>query len=133
MVGFASLAHADFGDGHVVYDRGDYAKAYEEFEVAAELGECFRTVFTWRNVRPRERRITGVCTDQPDDAVQGGRVYAEAQVELGIFYLMGKAGSKNYVEAAGWFRKAAEQGDAGGQFMLGLRYEYGEGVPQDYD
>jgi uncharacterized protein YdaT len=30
-----------------------------------------------------------------------------------------------------WFRLAAEQGDTGGQFNLGVAYENGEGVPQD--
>jgi hypothetical protein len=31
-----------------------------------------------------------------------------------------------------WFRKAAEQGDVVAQFNLGLMYEHGQGVPQDY-
>ena len=31
-----------------------------------------------------------------------------------------------------WLGKAAEQGDAGGQFNLGVMYKKGTGVPQDY-
>ena len=31
-----------------------------------------------------------------------------------------------------WFRKAAEQGDAKAQFMLGMMYFNGRGVAQDY-
>ncbi|MDB2497533.1 caspase family protein, partial [Verrucomicrobiales bacterium] len=31
-----------------------------------------------------------------------------------------------------WYRKAAEQGDAGAQFNLGACYKNGNGVPQDY-
>jgi len=31
-----------------------------------------------------------------------------------------------------WFRKAAEQGEADGQFKLGYLYHEGEAVPQDY-
>jgi TPR repeat protein len=31
-----------------------------------------------------------------------------------------------------WFRKAADQGDAGAQYHLGLLYRNGNGVPQDY-
>jgi len=34
--------------------------------------------------------------------------------------------------AAAWFRKAAEQGDAGAQFNLGNMYDQGKGVAQDY-
>ena len=34
--------------------------------------------------------------------------------------------------AADQFRKAAEQGYAAAQYNLGLMYEYGQGVPQDY-
>ena len=35
-------------------------------------------------------------------------------------------------EAAKWYRKAAEQGDASAQFNLGGMYATGEGVPEDY-
>ncbi len=31
-----------------------------------------------------------------------------------------------------WFRKDAEQGHADAQFLLGLMYDNGWGVPQDY-
>ena len=40
-----------------------------------------------------------------------------------------KAG--DYAEAAEWFSKAAEQGNAKAQFELGVLYEKGQGVPQD--
>ena len=36
-----------------------------------------------------------------------------------------------YTEAVEWFRKAAEQGHAEGQFRLGLDYYYGSGVAED--
>ena len=38
----------------------------------------------------------------------------------------------DYAEAVKWYRKAAEQGNAGAQFSLGFSYIKGEGVPQDY-
>ncbi len=34
-------------------------------------------------------------------------------------------------EAARWYRRAAEQGHAGGQLSLGNMYKRGQGVPQD--
>ena len=39
---------------------------------------------------------------------------------------------KDYVEAAKWYRKAADQGYAAAQSNLGLCYVKGEGVPKDY-
>jgi TPR repeat protein len=35
-------------------------------------------------------------------------------------------------EAARWYRKAADQGEAVGQFNLGGMYAEGQGVPQEY-
>ena len=34
-------------------------------------------------------------------------------------------------QAAAWYRKAAEQGDAKAQFLLGMMYDFGLGVVQD--
>ncbi len=34
-------------------------------------------------------------------------------------------------EAVRWFRLAAEQGNAGGQYGLGVQYSSGDGVPED--
>jgi uncharacterized protein len=39
---------------------------------------------------------------------------------------------KNPIEAVKWYRKAAEQNDAGAQYGLGVCYFFGQGVPQDY-
>ena len=44
----------------------------------------------------------------------------------------GKGVGKDYREAVGWYRKAAEQGNAWAQNRLGLMYEKGRGVGKDY-
>ena len=55
-------------------------------------------------------------------------------MELGTDYYEGRNGKKkDYVEAMKWYRKAAEQGDTGGQNNLGYMYEHGYGVSQDYN
>src|SRR6266852_2536207 len=64
--------------------------------------------------------------DQPD-----------AENELGVRYQDGDSVEQSYVEAAYWFRKAAEHvpnlGGAGqGRNNLGLLYADGNGVPKDY-
>ena len=38
----------------------------------------------------------------------------------------------DYVEAATWYRLAAEQGHGAAQFDLADLYKYGKGVPQGY-
>jgi uncharacterized protein len=40
--------------------------------------------------------------------------------------------SRKYKEALKWHRLAAEQGDARAQNNLGVMYDEGQGVPQDY-
>ena len=51
-----------------------------------------------------------------------------AQRELGDWYVS----SGDRVEGVRWYRKAAEQGNADAQFTLGLSYNSGLGVPQNY-
>lgn len=51
---------------------------------------------------------------------------------LGLNYaLAGESVGKDYVEAAKWFQKAAEQGLAQAQYMLGAMYAVGDGVPKN--
>jgi hypothetical protein len=47
-------------------------------------------------------------------------------------YYYGRGVPQDYAEALGWFRKAADQGDAEAQYDVGSRYYYGQGVAQDY-
>jgi TPR repeat protein len=51
-----------------------------------------------------------------------------AQLELGRI----AANNGDYDEAAKWYRKAADQGNVGGQHDLAVLYIYGTGVTQDY-
>jgi Sel1 repeat len=56
---------------------------------------------------------------------------ANSQCELGIRYGKGEGVAKDPVEAAKWFREAAEQNLARGQYDLGNCYFDGEGVAKD--
>jgi TPR repeat protein len=60
---------------------------------------------------------------------------ASAQYDLGVHYLFAKEFSKrgietppDYPKAAHWMEKAASQGDAKAQYLLGTLYERGRGV-----
>jgi hypothetical protein len=49
------------------------------------------------------------------------------QFNIGLSYYI----EKDFKEAAKWFRKAADQGDAMAQNNLGVMYDLGQGVPKD--
>ncbi len=55
---------------------------------------------------------------------------AEAQFSLGL-RLAHDGDAQNYVQAAHWYLKAAEQNHARAQFNLGVMYATGQGVPHD--
>ena len=57
----------------------------------------------------------------------------DAERDLAFMYVSGSRGApQDYAEAYKWFRKAAEQGDAISQHIVGIRYFNGDGVPRDY-
>ena len=53
------------------------------------------------------------------------------RVQRGLLDFAGVAVTDNRIEAAKWFRRAADQGHIGGQVYLGLSYATGLGVPKD--
>jgi TPR repeat protein len=68
-----------------------------------------------------------------------GIIYGHCQEDLrGLVQALGnaaawaKARQQGKAEAVKWFRKAADQGDARAQFMLGLCYRQGLGVQEDH-
>lgn len=56
----------------------------------------------------------------------------KALSNLGCCYRDGRGVDQSYEKAKEWFEKAAEQGDALGQFHVGWLYFCGYGVEQDY-
>ena len=48
-------------------------------------------------------------------------------------YEIGRGVEQDYNKAAGWYSKAADQGNAIAQHNLGLMYEKGIGVKKDVD
>jgi uncharacterized protein len=49
-----------------------------------------------------------------------------------VMYNEGRGVPVDYAEAVKWSRKAADQGNATGQYALGFMYANGRGVPRDY-
>jgi TPR repeat protein len=55
-----------------------------------------------------------------------------AQYKLGYDYYLGRGIAQDYIQAAIWWQKAAEQGFPQAQNNIGVLYNSGKGVPQSY-
>ncbi len=60
------------------------------------------------------------------------RQFAVAQVNLVVIYERGKGVPQDYKEAMKWYRKAADQGYASAQYIVGDMYDKGLGVTENY-
>ena len=67
---------------------------------------------------------TGAAADSND--------HTGAQSNRGAIYAAGPGVPKDSQEAVRSWQRAAEQGDAEGQYNLGLMYDKGQGVSQDF-
>src|SRR5664279_3326837 len=56
---------------------------------------------------------------------------ADVQFSLGLQFASGVGAAQDYVQAADWYRKAAEQNHPLAQFNLGTMYANGQGVAKD--
>lgn len=73
-----------------------------------------------KNIKSNQQKIFDLLTQSAN------LNYAPAQVDLGKIYYFGFAGKKDDASALMWFKKAAEQGDAKGQYQLGQMYTEGK-------
>ena len=116
----AASAGADYDDGVVALERGDYVPAYQEFRLHAEQGDA------------KAQFNLGVMYDNgwgiPEndvEAVKWFRKAAEqgnisAQSNLGIMHVLGIGVSKDYVKAHMWFSLAKSEGHEGAAKSLDL-------------
>jgi len=63
---------------------------------------------------------------------EGSFAQAIGQYFIGRMFNNGEGVTQDYKEAAKWYRKAADQGDADAQNNLGMMYDNGQGILQDY-
>ena len=125
------LAKADFDNGLLAFQKGEYQPALREFLVCANEDD------------PRAMLLLGMMyhggTGIPqgyETAITWYRKAADlgepgAQHNLGILYTQGDGVSRDPSEAMRWYHKAASQGLADSQYNIGVAYDSGDGVPQD--
>lgn len=69
---------------------------------------------------------------EPSTAPTPEPTNVDVQAGLGRSYELGRGVPQDFVRAAYWYRKAAEQGSPSAQFSLGRMYYNGRGVSQDF-
>ncbi len=114
-----------FGLG-VPQDNHEYVKWYR-FTAERDLAEANEEMINFER-----QNIPQALKALSNDAENGD---AEAQMKMGKIYQLGLEVPKDDIEAAKWFRLAAEQEDFKPKYNLqsivGLMYANGQGVPQD--
>ena len=128
-----SAAPAPVSDaGWRAYERGDYAKALQQFERAAKSGDRLAQY----NLAMMLIRGDGGRAD-----LEGGIVWlrrsaeagmAQAQYNLGLLYENGTGVPRSLSDATLWWQKAAEQGLSDAQVQLATQYFLGRGAPKDW-
>jgi hypothetical protein len=105
--------------------------AYKKLKEEREGQKDFKRVISEADINAlvmQAREGNAYALQKLLDAADQG--VASAQTNLGFMYKNGYGGVKqNYKQAAAWFQKAADQGDA---TALGVMYANGYGVKQDY-
>jgi TPR repeat protein len=122
---------ADYGDATAqvklgqMYEEGhgvpqSYAEAIRLYRLAAEKGNAFA------------QDLLGLMYEEGEGVPQDlSRRSGCTGSLLGEMYGQGHGVPQDYAEAVKWYRLAAEQGNAIGQFDLGTVYVLGKGVAQD--
>ena len=131
---FPLLSPAGWNEGHQAFERGDYAKALEEFLPLAEEGH---TGAQARLGYIYEKGEANGVPRNPKAAYKWYRVAAEhgdvhSQIALGRMYWEGREIPQDYEAALHMFQLAAAQGASGGQSGLGTMYLNGYGVEKDH-
>jgi TPR repeat protein len=132
LLGNIAVAHAaDLEKGKKAYDSGDYESALLEFVPLAEQGDG--AAQNYLGLMYLEG--IGVPKNQNTGLMWIKKVQKEtenAQTHIGLRYNFGwHSFPQNHKKAIIWFTKAAEQGDSAGQYFLGFKYRWGEGVEKN--
>lgn len=124
-------AQKTFEQGLDAYLKGDYAKALELWEPAAESGDPVAAF----NIGVLYAQGLGVEAD-PDESVRWYRQsalagYSNAQFNLGAAYYNGEGTELNVGQAIAWWEKAAQQDHPEALYNLATLYRRGEGTQQN--
>jgi SEL1 protein len=94
---------------------------------------------TKHNIRKAQRlfmKITRQYWDKHGKIISGGpkgidKIAAKAAAHIGRMFLRGEGWEQSYEKAATWFRRGIANGDPICQYLMGIMYRDGLGVPKD--
>jgi TPR repeat protein len=129
---FPAGASADLAFGVELFERGEFARSYDELLPDAERGDAVAQyvvgVILLNNLAPNPPENKDAAYWITRSAEQG---YVRAQSELARMYRTGDGVKEDLAKAVAWYRKAAEAGDVGAQLFVADAYAYGHGVEAD--
>jgi len=123
---FTNWVHKESGWEIGVTTLGNLQAVHCDIMTQSFLGNSFKSVKSLRG-----------AAEQGNADAQGNLAFVyESLGRLTKIYFNGNvflaSGAQNDIKkAVEWYRKAAEQGDAGAQFRLGMAYLHGDGVEKD--
>ncbi len=123
-----ALARGSYLEDHVMHDRFERIAPSEE---PVEIQYCEHFLNRLK-IEPRFVTESQAMLILESDGRDDGQS-PEEQLDLGHSYYFGRGVEQNYEEAARWYLRAAERGDARAQTSLGYMYYSGRGVEQDHE
>lgn len=129
LLGLAGLAHADFDQASLAYERGEFSKAYEIAAPMAEQGSTLAQnllglLFENGQGVPRS---SSEAVKWFEKSARGGNVMA--QVNLARVLLQGRPAPAAAQHALNWLKKAAAKNYPPALTMLGMLYAEGKNAP----
>jgi TPR repeat protein len=112
LTAFGGITYADFNDGWVASEEGDYKTAFNEWKPLADQGDAdaqHSLGWMYGNGRGVLKDYKQAVKWYQKAADQGG---ADAQHNLGVMYAYGKGVLKDLSKAKYWIKKAYENPDA---------------------
>ena len=132
----ADPTRAALTEGERAYNAGDDAKALAIFLPLAQGGNAtaqFRVARIYTRGKGVPVNEAQSCHWWEALANQNAPTAATAAVNLGRCFETAEGRTQSYPQAALWYRRAADGGNAYGMYNLGLAHEYGRGAAQSFE
>jgi len=103
-------------------------RAAEQGHAASQFDLAYYYAVEEKNYPEALKWYVKVAEQRPNETA--GRSAAE---NIGVMYSMGQGVTRDYAEAARWYRRSAERGGPRGQFALGMFHLEGLGTPKNFE
>lgn len=116
------------GQGHLVAQ----VTLASRYEGGIGVPRDYRRATSWYRLAAEQEVADPPAGPDTLERVMILQMQAIAQYQLGGLYMKGLGVQENLMEAARWYRRAADHGVVPAQVMIGAMYADGRGMPQDY-